>query len=321
MGNLITELNTRNFLPTKLPTRVPAEKVNEIIQVINALFDADGNFQVEQLLCSGDTNTMFEGAPLTLGFRPGDYTFFFEDFIDTYGCLDLALANESDPAATFSEVADRGKWLVTIVDSGGGDAETVMGRPVDGGTNASAQGGWAEFRTCNANNDALTAQLNGESFKLAYGKKLWFETQLLIEDVSETELFIGLADTGTDLYGAAGVGVSNHVGFICDGDGNIDCSVDEAATQSKSDTLSDFVDGSMATLATANVVHKLGFYWDGAGTVKFYVDGVHKGTKTDNGATILIPDGTCLSPGFTILTQGNTDEAIFIDYIYVAQER
>lgn len=267
----------------------------------------------------GITNDNFQSSPM-VGF-PSLNTVYFEDFIDTYGCIDLALANESDPAAIFSEVADRGKWFVTIVDGAGGNTETVMGRPVDAATGAGAQGGWAEFRTCNADNDALTAQLNGESFKLAANKKLWFETQFIIEDVSESEIFIGLADTGTDLYGAAGVGVNNHVGFILDGDGNLDFSLDEGGTQYKVDTTIDFVDGSMATLATANVKHKCGFYWDGLGVVRVYIDGILKLTLTDNAVAILVPDGTCLSPGFTILTQGNTDEAIFIDYIYVAQER
>jgi hypothetical protein len=306
-------LNTRNFLPTKLPTRVPAEKVNEIIDLINAMFNADNDFAIGKIV-SDNTNVGLEGAPLVNGSLPTDFTVLFEDFTDT-------ASTKAAGNGKFAIAADNTAWFVTEVDSGTGQTETVLGRPVDGGTSAGAQGGWAEFRTCNADNDCLSVQLNGESFKLAYGKKLWFETQLIIEDVSETELFIGLADSGTDLYGAAGVGVQNHVGFMCDGDGNIDCSVDEAATQSKSDTLYDFVDGSIATLATANVKHKLGFYWDGVGTVKFYVDGNLAGSKTDNGATILIPDATCLSPGFAILTQGNTDEAIFIDYIYVAQQR
>jgi len=275
--------------------------------------------EVNAINSTGVVNNDFQGAPLLA--PPPSTTIFFEDFVDTYGCIDLALANESDPAATFSEVADRGKWLVTIVDSGTGNTETVMGKPVDGSTSANAQGGWGEFRTCNADDDALCAQLNGESFKLAANKKLWFETQFIIEDVSETELFIGLADTGTELYGAAGVGVNNHAGFMLDGDGNLDFSLDEAGTQYKLDTTVDFVDGSMATLATSNVKHKCGFYWDGLGVIKVYVDGVLKVTLTDDATTILVPDGTCLSPGFTILTQGNTDEAIFIDYIYVAQER
>jgi len=314
MANLIEKLNTRNFLPTKLPTRVPAEKVNEIIDVINALFDDNGNFQVEQLLCSGDSNTMFEGAPMSLAFRPGDYTFFFEDFIDT-------ASTKAAGNGKFAVAADATAWFVTEVDGGTGQTETVIGIPIDGAAGASAQGGWAEFTTCNNNNDCLSAQLNGESFKLAYGKKLWFETQVAIKDIDKTEFFIGLAISGTDLYGAAGVGVASHVGFFSDADGNIDCSVAEGATQSKSDTLCDFVDGSITTFTTANVVHKLGFYWDGAGTVKFYVDGVHKGTKTDNGTTVLISDALCMSPGFCILTNANASQTLWIDYIYVAQER
>ena len=311
--DLITKTN---FVPTKLPTRVPAEKVNEIIDALNAL----GTTGISTVKVINSESGGLYGSPL-LGFRPAAMSLFFEDFIDTYGCIDLALANESDPAAKFSEVADRGSWLVSIVDSAGGNSETVIGKPVDAGTGVNAQGGWAEFRTCNADNDAITCQLNGESFKLASGKKLWFETQFIIEDVSESEVFIGLADTGTELYGAAGVGVNNHVGFMLDGDGNLDFSIDEAGTQYKVDTGIDYVDGSIATLSTTNVKHKCGFYWNGSGSIFIYVDGILLRTLTDNGTTLVIPDGTCLSPGFTILTQGNTDEALFIDYIYVAQER
>ena len=307
---LLDRIVKANFVP---PGYGPKLKVYDYWY--NILVDVLNDMATDERINSGN----FDSRPM-LGMSPTT-TIFMEDFVDSYGCLDLALANESDPAATFSEVADRGKWLVTIVDSAGTNAETVMGKPVDAGTSAGAQGGWAEFRTCNADNDALTAQLNGESFKLATNKKLWFETQFIIEDVSESEVFIGLADTGTDLYGALGVGVQNHVGFMLDGDGNLDFSIDEGGVQSKTDTTVNFVDGSMATLATANVKHKCGFYWDGLGTIKVYVDDVLYLTKVDDASTITVPDGTCLSPGFTILTQGNTDEALFIDYIYVAQER
>lgn len=313
---LIDKLTKANFVPTKLPTKVPAEKVNEIIDELNALQTA--GVSTTKVLNS-EAGGLY-GSPL-LGFRPAAMSVFFEDFIDTYGCLDMALANESDPSAKFSEVADRGSWLVSIVDSAGGNTETVIARPVDGTTSAGAQGGWGEFRTCNADNDAITCQLNGESFKLAAGKKLWFETQFIIEDVSESEIFIGLADTGTELYGAAGVGVNNHIGFMLDGDGNLDFSIDEGGTQYKVDLGIDFVDGSMATLATTNVKHKCGFYWDGGGNIYIYIDDVLVRILSDNGTTLVIPDGTCLSPGFTLLTQGTSDEAIFIDYIYIAQER
>ena len=315
---LIEPLSTKTFVKTRIPVRIPAEKINEIIDVLNSLVNDDGHILLD--LLSYETGAI-SGAPLIGGFKPGSDIVFFDDFIDTYGVVDLALTSESDPTADFSEVADRGRWLATIVDSGGGNTETILGRPVDGAANAGAYGGWGEFRTCNADNDAVSCQLNGESFKLALGKELWFETRIFIEDVSETELFIGLSDTATDCYGAAGVGANNHVGFMLDGDGKIDFSVDEGGTQSKTDTGRKFVDGSIATLATANVVHKLAFHWDGASSVRAYVDDVLVVTKTDNGATILIPDGTCLTPSFTILTQGASDEAVFIDYIYVAQNR
>ncbi len=247
---------------------------------------------------------------------------FKEDFIDTFYSKDLALTSESDPTGVFSVVADRAKWLVTIVD-GDSDAGEVVGTPIDGAANASAQGGWGTFTTNDKQaGELVCCQLNGESFKLATGKKLWFECRMAIEDISATEVFIGLADTGTDHY-VAGAGVSNHAGFMVDGDGVIDISVDEGGTQTKTDTTGDFVDGSIATLETANVVHRMGFLWDGAGTITPYIDGVAitAAAVVDNATTILIPDGTCLSPAFQVETDGATAETIWIDYIMIAQER
>jgi len=255
------------------------------------------------------------GCPLAT--NPANAVVFFEDFITTASCktgTDVA-------GGPFSVAADGGAWLVTEVDNATGQTETVLGTPSDGSTGASAQGGWGQFTCCNNTADLISAQLNGESFKLATGKKLWFECKFAVEDISETEVFIGLADAGTDLY-AAGAGDNDHVGFMLDGDGDLDFSIFEGGTnQSKSDTAVNFVDGSIATLETTDVVHTCAFYWNGAGVITVYVDGTLTNTLTDNGAAIAIPDGMCLSPGFQVETQGNTAETIWIDYIYIVQER
>jgi hypothetical protein len=297
---ILDRITKSNFIPKGPKYRVYDYWYNLLVDAFNDMSD------------NGVITSSDNGMPIAS--VPSATITFFEDFIDT-------ASTKAAGNGKFAIAADATGWFVTEVDSATGQTETVLGKPADAGTGASAQGGWGQFTTCNADNDCLSAQLNGESFKLAAGKKLWFETKFIINDVSEVEVFIGLADTGTDLYGAAGVGVNNHVGFMLDGDGNLDFSIDEAATQSKTDTTVDFVDGSVATLTTANVTHKCAFYWDGVNTVYVYVDDSLVLTKIDDASTIVIPDGTCLSPGFTILTQTTASATIYIDYIYVCQER
>lgn len=262
---------------------------------------------------------------------------FFEDFIDT-----------ASPAATttggkFDVAADTSVWLVTEVDGGTGQTETVIGIPIDGAAGASAEGGWGAFTTCNADNDGLSAQVNGEAFKLAVGYPLWFEAKWAVEDVSESEIFVGLAISTTDAYGTAGAGTTGgHVGFVMKGAGTttelIYFNVMESTkTLVQTSTAISFVDGSITTFETANVVHRCGFYWDGEDTITPYVDGVAitaAAVSTLTAAQLVtagkiaagnvsadIPDGVCMSPAFSIMTQGNTSETIWMDYIAVAQGR
>jgi len=219
----------------------------------------------------------------------------------------------------FSESANVGEWLATVTEAGGGTAALTI---VDGGTNASAQGGWLQIVNAAGAADAVSAQLNGESFKLAVGKPLYFEAKLAVEDVSETLVWIGLMDTATDAY-ASGVGANNHVGFAIDADGNLDFCVDEggAGTPTWADTTTNFVDGSLATLETANVVHRVGFYWDGVNTITPYIDGVAGTAVVEGVGGVLIPDATCLTPTFEVQNETTTAETMWIDYIMVVQAR
>jgi len=239
------------------------------------------------------------------------------DFIDT------ATPKATTTGGLFDVAANTQAWFVTEVDGGTGQSETVIGIPIDGAAGASAQGGWGAFTTCNADNDSLNAQLNGESFKLAVGKPLWFETKLAIDDISITELFIGLAISTTSAYGTAGAGdTGGHVGFAIKADGAILFNVMESGgTLTATDTTKDFVDGSITTFETANVVHRLGFYWDGVDTITPYVDGeVVAGAVTDAVGSE-VPDGVCMSPVFNLLTNTTSSATIWLDYISVNQKR
>lgn len=254
------------------------------------------------------------GAPLVDDPNYAPPIVFFEDFITT-------TSSKAAGNGKFAVAADTTEWFVTEVDGATGQTETIIGFTQDIGTVPAARGGWGQFRTCNANNDALSAQLNGEVFSLSAGKPLFFEARVIITDVDKVEFAIGLSVSTTDGYGAVGVGSTDHVAFIMDADGNIDCSVAENSTATKADTTANIVDGSIATVATANVAKRLGFHWDGVDTIKFYVDGVLTNTVTDDGATALIPDADGLSPFFTILSNTTASAVLFIDYIRVVQAR
>ncbi len=211
----------------------------------------------------------------------------------------------------FSESADKGDWLKSSTDGSAGTAD-VCGVADDGP-------GGILVLTCNAANaDNENLQLNGEPFKLAIGKPLYFEALVSLLDVDKCDFFIGLAIADVDILG----GVTDRVGFEVDHDGNIDALVEQDTTESKSDTIVDIADcAAIANFgATAK---KLAFFWDGVSTVKFYVDGVLKVTKTDNGTTVVIPDDEALSPVFQIKTHTGAAavQTAWIDYIKVAAAR
>lgn len=201
----------------------------------------------------------------------------------TYG-KDSALTLESDPTGKFSVVADRADWLVTLVD-GDGDAAEVINVADDG------PGGWLSMTTNNKANDTINAQMNGESFKLADGMKLWFETIIEVEDVDKDDVVVGLATAGaTDIIDSA---PNDWVGFKIDHDGNIDYHCSQNGTDTTADTTKD-IDDATATVGASEV--KLAFGWDGDDSVRFYVDDALVATVTDNGGTVLIPDDEALSP-------------------------
>lgn len=249
-------------------------------------------------------------------------------FVEGSGSITLICSMtqaESDPSGTFSSVTDRGAWLVSLTDSGG-DGSEVVGTPIDGAAGASAHGGWGTFTTNNATSDKVNVQVIGESFKFIVGKPMDAELKLAVEDVSETEFFGGVAVSTTNAYGTAGAGdTGGHVGFVLKGtDGSIFFNVMKSGgTLTQTDTGLAFVDGSIITFETANVVHRLGWRWDGVDTITPTVDGVDitAAAVTEGSGTQEIPTDVCMSPVMCILTQANTAETFWADYIDLNQAR
>ena len=112
-----------------------------------------------------------EGEPLSMP------VVYFDDFLDGRSHI----ANNATIASgqgKFSELANLGDWLVTLVDGGGDNGEVI--RVADDGV-----GGLLTLTTNDADNDSIEMQMNGEAWQLALGKDIVFEVRLKGADISE----------------------------------------------------------------------------------------------------------------------------------------
>lgn len=145
-------------------------------------------------------------------------------------------------------------WTVTRVEGGAGESTIAV---IDG------VGGIARITTDAAENDGINAQMIGEAFELTTDQHLaFFAYGLKLSDATQSDFFLGLAITDTDILG----GVTDRIGFEkLDGSVNLLCMLEKDSSETSTDTTVDVAD------ATA---FNVGFYWDGdAGTVSFYVNG------------------------------------------------
>ena len=156
---------------------------------------------------------------------------------------------------------DATSWTTTVVEAGGG------GNTTHASTDAS--GGKLLITTDNADNDGLTLQLNGESFETTSDQDLYFSTKLAINDVDQTDLFIGLGVTDTTPL----AGIANGIYFeSVDGSASISTVTESGSSETQND--------SAGTLVDATEI-ELEFYYDGtAGNVEFYIDGTLVNTHT-----------------------------------------
>jgi hypothetical protein len=224
-----------------------------------------------------------------------------EDFVTGY----------TEDGGKFSETADKAHWLKSSVDgdTDGGDVCKVA----DDGP-----AGLLQLTCNNKDADSENIQLNGEAFKPATGKPLYFEASVALLDVDKCDFFIGLAVADVDILG----GVTDRIGFQNDHDGNIDALIEQDNTEYKADTLADIADCAAVTSFATYKKH-LAFFWDGAGVIKFFVDGVLTNTFTDNGSTILVPDDETLSPVVQIKTHTGAGavQTAWIDYLHITGTR
>lgn len=184
-------------------------------------------------------------------------------------------------------------WVVTETDSSATQAIA-----------ADAVGGALALTNSSTDDHVNQLQSAEEWFKLTVGKKAWFEARVKCEKATESEVFVGFATTDTDIW----TGTTDCVGFRkVDGTTAISSITEDNTSETTN---------SVATMAADTYV-VLGFYYDGAGSVKFFVDRALAATHTANiettnklALTISLKNG-----------EGSSTTLLTVDYIYVALER
>lgn len=184
-------------------------------------------------------------------------------------------------------------WTTTVVEAGASDT-TVTSANVSGG---------ALLITTDANeNDGANLQLNGESFKLVSGVPLYFGARVKMSDATQSDLFIGLAITDTDILG----GVTDRIGFEkLDGSTDLKFMLEKDSTE----TLS----AALATVAN-NTNLFLEFFYDGSG-IEVFVDGVSVATP----AVTNLPDDEELRVSLQFLAGSAGAKTCTVDFIRCIQ--
>ena len=185
-----------------------------------------------------------------------------------------------------------GDWTVTETDAGATQALT------DG------DGGLLLITNTAADNDLVSLQKKGESFRFESGKALFFEARFKVSDATQSDVVIGLQITDT-----TPLDVTDGVFFIkADGAATVDFRVEKNNTATTA--------SSIATMANDTYI-RLGFYYDGSSAVQYFVNGTYTGSSV----TTNLPDDEDMTVTIAIQNGEAVAKTMTVDYVYVAKER
>jgi hypothetical protein len=223
---------------------------------------------------------------------------YFNDFQTAFYCPNLGLPGESNPAAEFSEVADRGVWLVTR-----DAAPTIV-------VEDAAAGGILRITTGSSAADFCSCQMNGQPWVVASNKDIYFCCRMAVDDADDTRWFIGLAaaDVSGSTLGPILDGVSESLGFRQTVATGVDifALTEDGNNETTTDTGIDMANDTFVELA---------FWVQSNSRVLYYVNGNLKATHATN-----IPNGDDLT--LTMEVQSPTASSqLRVDYLFCAQAR
>ena len=185
-----------------------------------------------------------------------------------------------------------GDWTVTETDAGATQALT------DG------DGGLLLITNTAADNDLVSLQKKGESFRFESGKALFFEARFKVSDATQSDVVIGLQITDT-----TPLDVTDGVFFIkADGAATVDFRVEKNNTATTA--------SAMATMEDDTYI-RLGFYYDGSSAVQYFVNGTYTGSSV----TTNLPDDEDMTITIAIQNGEAAAKTMTVDYVYVAKER
>jgi hypothetical protein len=183
-------------------------------------------------------------------------------------------------------------WTVTETQAGATQALT------DG------DGGLLLITNTAADNDLVSLQKVGESFRFASGKPLFFEARFKVSDATQSDVVIGLQITDT-----TPLDVTDGVFFIkADGAATVDFLVEKNNTATTA--------SAVATMANDTYI-RLGFYYDGISAVQYFVNGSIAGSSV----TTNLPDDEDMTITIAIQNGEAVAKTMTVDYVYVAKER
>jgi hypothetical protein len=164
-----------------------------------------------------------------------------------------------------------------------------------------AAGGQLLVTTDAAENDGANIQWGGESFKLSGFSHFYLGARVKVSDATQSDLFIGLAVTDTDLLG----GVTDSIGFRkVDGATTLSAVVEKDSTETET-TVAASIGTSFITL---ELVH------DGT-SLEAFVDGVSAGSI----ATTNLPDDEEMRPSIHFLTGSANARTLHVDWFRIIQ--
>lgn len=186
-------------------------------------------------------------------------------------------------------------WVVTETDSNATEAL------------AAGDGGLLLITNTAADNDLVALQKTPAAWTFTAGKKMFFRCRFKVSDATQSDLVFGLQVVDT-----TPLDVTDGIYFL-KADGSAAVSVicrKNASTGSTSAS-------SITTLADDTFV-ELGWYYDGAGTLAYEVNGAVVGSL--NASSSYLPDTTC-TVSFALQNGEAAAKTMTVDYVYVAKER
>lgn len=186
-------------------------------------------------------------------------------------------------------------WLAatsTLVEAGAGESTVAL---------TDAAGGHLLITTDAAEDDGVNLQFSPEAFKLTGFDYFYFGTRLKVSDATQSDLFVGLSVTDTDILGA----VTDSLGFLkVDGATTLSAYVNKNSTATTT-TVASTIGTSFITL---ELVH------DGS-ILEAFVDGVSAGAI----ATTNLCDDEEMRPSIHFLAGAAAAKTLTVDWLRFIQ--